>query len=384
MRTEIIARRTEFLLLEDEWKRLYGQSEGAELHDGWEWTLSCLETLRGPEPELFVIAVYDGERCVCIAPLCIERRRVGLLKVRSLRPINHGTTPYNHFLLHREYHIRDLLQPVGEALFERRDRWDFAELTSFSSKNSLTFLLRQALEEKYSVYAAEAAMTTYVKLPGMLKRSKKAVHNIERRERGLRKKHQVDIRIDVPYALELWRKLVEWNKARWQDSRFHDPQYERFFEKLLDRMNRTGQLSFSCLEIDGETECISLDFKFGDKIYGEMMNSRPDGKSGTGMILTHRMLEHFALHGVAEYDFQEGDQEHKFHWTDSVRKNYHFYVCGKNGKSAYLAFWTWLKVAARQNKKLNGLKRKAVALRSGLNHFRKGSRGSHAENSGFA
>ncbi|MFB9278560.1 GNAT family N-acetyltransferase [Cohnella cellulosilytica] len=384
MRTEVITRPAEFLLLEDQWKRLYEKAEGAELHDGWEWTLSCLETLRGPEPELFVIAVYDGERCVGIAPLCIEPRRVGLLKVRSLRPINHGTTPYNHFLLHREYHNRDLLRSIGNALFERRGCWDFAELTSFSSKHSSTFLLRQALEERYSVFAAEAAMTTYVKLQGMLKRNKKAMHNIERRERGLRKKHRVDIRIDLPYSPELWRKLVEWNRARWKDSRFHDPQYERFFEKLLERMSRAGQLGFSCVEIDGEAECISLDFKFGDKIYGEMMNSRPGGKSGTGMILTHRMLEHFALRGATEFDFQEGDQEHKFYWTDSAGKNYHFYVCGKNGKSAYLAFCTWLKVAARQNKKLNDLKRKAVALRSGLYPSRKETRGSHAENSGFA
>lgn len=384
MRTEVITRPAEFLLLEDQWKRLYEEAEGAELHDGWEWTLSCLEALRGPEPELFVIAVYDGERCVGIAPLCVERRRVGLLKVRSLRPINHGTTPYNHFLLHREYHIRNLLQPIRDALFERRDCWDFAELTSFSSKHSLTFLLRQVLETTYPVFTAEAAMTTYVELPRMLKRNKKAIQDIERRERAFRRKHRVDIRIDLPYAPELWRKLVEWNKARWQDSRFHDPRYVRFFEKLLERMDRTGQLSFSCIEIDGETESVSLAFKFGDKMYGEMMNSRPEGKSGTGMVLIHRMLEHFASRGVAEFDFQEGDQEHKFYWTDSVGKNYHFYVCGKNGKSAYLAFCTWLKVAARQNRKLNDLKRKAVALRSGLYPSRKETGGSHAENSGFA
>jgi hypothetical protein len=384
MRTEVITRRAELLPLEEDWRKLHEEAECPELHDGWEWTLSCLDTLRGPEPELFVIAVYDGERCVCIAPLCIERRRVGLLKVRSLRPINHGTTPYNHFLIHREYHIRNLLQPVANALFERRGCWDFAELTNFSSKHSLTFLLRQVLETRYPVFTAEASMTTYVEPLRMIKRNKREMHNIERRERGLRKKHRVDVRIDVPYSRELWEKLLEWNKARWADSRFHDPEYNRFFESLLDRMKRAGQLSFSCIDIDGETESISLDFKFGDKVYGEMMNSKPGGKSGTGMILTHRMLEHFALRGIAEYDFQEGDQEHKFYWTDSVRKNYHFYVCGKNGKSAYLAFCTWLKVAARQNKQLNNLKRRAFALRSSLNPSRKESKGSHVENSGFA
>ncbi|XID92844.1 GNAT family N-acetyltransferase [Paenibacillaceae bacterium WGS1546] len=385
MRTQVITSMEEFRHLAESWNRLFAESDHPELHDSWEWVTACLETMHGPEPSLFVIAAFDGDSCVGIAPLCIQKRRVGGVKVRSLRPINFGVAPYHSFLLHRSCNGRVLLKRIAETLAERRDDWDYAELPNFSSKTPLTFLLKQVLGERYPVYAAESAITSYVELPAMPKRNKNAIHNIERRERGLRKKHDVNIVPSAPYNAALWASMVEWNKGKWSDSRLKDPNYEKFCATLLPRLDRIGRLNFSYIEVDGNVAAIALDFRLGDKIYGEMINSSPvHGLSGSGLILTHRLLEYYGEQGIREYDFQEGDQEIKFYWTDAVRRNYHIYICNKTRKGAYLAFCTWLKVSARQSKRMIGWKKKIGSfLRSSPLQSRKEPEQNHVENRGY-
>jgi len=351
VRTEIVRTRSRFEQLREEWTALTEAMDGAEIFDTWEWHEASLQALHEPEPALFIVVVYEAERCVAIAPLALVERKIGGVKARVLRPINADSAACHAFCLDRGRNHYALLKRIVAELDDRSDEWDYLELTGVSSKSSAMTLARNLLGVTFASFAEEADVTTYVRSGAddfEAKLSAKEMRDIERRERKLLRELDARIVLDRPYSERLWRRLLELHRRKWAESEVTAGRYGRFLERLLPVLDAKRQVSFSYVEIGGRIEAIVLCLRMNGKMYGEITNYSPEyAKWGIGLVLLKNVLARCREIGVGEFDFKQGAHPYKFYWTDGVRRNFNVYACSNNGKRTYLSLYTWLKLAKR-------------------------------------
>ncbi|MFC4302407.1 GNAT family N-acetyltransferase [Cohnella boryungensis] len=342
MRCEIVTDREAFDSLRPLWTGLVQEMESPDPYDTWEWANDCLNAMDGSAIRLFIVVLYESDVCVAIFPLRITTKKIGWLRIRTLRPITQGLATYCGFCLHRAYNERTLLNGFVDALERFGSRWDRLALRNLSSKNNATYLLRRLVGDRFKLFEEEGDLTPYLNysLHYPEKINKKEHREIQRKERKLRKEHEVNLQLDQPFENALWRRAVELNKLKWADSKFRSPEFTRFYEAVMLRMNREGRLGFSYLEIDGRIEAIGLCFHMGKKVYGKFINySAEYAKRGIGVMLARSMIEHYAQCGMEEFDFEDGTQPYKFYWTDTVRRNYDIDVLNRSPKKALLALY---------------------------------------------
>ncbi|MBB6732486.1 GNAT family N-acetyltransferase [Cohnella zeiphila] len=342
MRAEVIACLERLESLSESWAELVAEMDRPDLYDTWEWVISCLTRFHGKAAEPFVIAVFDGDRCVGIAPLHRVNERHGGMIVRTLQWITYGLAMYGGFCLHGGRNEAEVLGKMADALVACRDEWDLLKLANVNSSRNATFLVRKLLADRFSLYAEEADYVPYLNLvkdyPGKI--NGKERKDIERRERNLLRERRVRIELDRPFSADVWERALELHLAKWPDSLLHDPRYRGFCRQLYEDLSDRGQLGMSYLEIDGRIEAVNVCHFMNRKVYGKLTAYSPEyARYGLGLILLNRLLCHYRDKGMEEFDFEGGTQPFKFYWTDTVRKNFNYYVCNNNAKRTFLRLW---------------------------------------------
>jgi CelD/BcsL family acetyltransferase involved in cellulose biosynthesis len=347
--TEVITTFDQLSQISDDWTDLLQRMENVDIFDTWEWTAACLETMLKPEAPLFIVTVRDHNQLVGIAPLCLYTKKVGFLKIRTLKFINYGTAAYSSCYLHKDYNYNSLMKLIVQELSKHRSDWDYLELKNFNSKNKAALLTWELLGNIYNTYVEEGQVNTYInyKRYSPMMMNKRKLKEIEAKEKKLLREHQVNIVINQSYEERLWIRHAELHREKWGDGLFHHSSYVNFMNKLLPSLDGQQRLSYSYLEIDGQIQAINLCFFLNEKVYGQLMSYSPDySKWGIGLILSKQLVDYFHREGKEEYDFLNGSEPYKFYWTDSTRMNYNLYACNHNSKKALLSFYTQLKLYA--------------------------------------
>lgn len=352
MHTEIVTNLSRFEQLSLDWRALVADMECSEIYDTWEWISCCLREYHGPEAEPFIVAVFDGDRCVALAPLLRVCERFGGVSVRSLQWISYKLAMYSNFCLSKHYNQSVLLKYISEALHARQADWDIMKLENVNSNNKSTFLARKVLMDSFKTYSTEAEVVPYLdyaeSYPHRI--NKKEIKGIERRQRKLMREHEVRIVLDQPFDTAIWERVLQLNLAKWEDSYLHDDRYRLFSLRLHTMLSGQGRLGMSYIEIDGQIEAVNICHYMGTKVYGKIMNYSPQfAQYGLGLILMNNILEYFHGKEMRECDFEGGTQPYKFYWTDSVRQNFNYYVCSNGRKKAWVCVYIWLALFLRQS-----------------------------------
>lgn len=350
MKVELIRTMEAFERLAEDWHELLRNVDEAEVFDTWDWTLSSLESAPPGPNGLFVIAVYDEERCAAIAPLRVEHRRKWGVRIRTLRFINDKTSSYNGFYLHRDYHRIRLVRAISDTLVEHAGEWDVMALSNLSSRSPATDFFKEAFGERYRLVCEETDFTLSLHWgKAKPKLNEREMKGIERRARKLEAEHRVEVALDRGYSDDLWRRALQLHQAKWERTLYREESHLSFYGRLLPRLDRLGQVRFSYIAVDGRVEAIAMCFRYRRKVYGEIVNFNPDyAKWGLGLILIKRCLEHYESQGMEEFDFKQGSQAYKFYWTDTVYRNCSLYVGNESRMGALASRYMWLRVAKRR------------------------------------
>ena len=337
MDIRIIETRDGFHALRDAWNRLVDRMDGSEAFFCWEWAAARLEHGLSESDELFIlVAEKDGE-LLAIAPLCIQRAGIGPAKGRVVRTITGDQADYGSFYLDPGQNHRLLLAALVGALHDHRHRWDVIHLFNFSSRNPQTFLLADLVESEFGMkcHFGERMLTPYFSYGthNDAKSARSQRKNIERRERGLHRDHQVEIVIGGAFSEEFWKRFIELHLAKWPESNFRDPAHTAFLRDAITRLEPLGKVEVSWLKIDGELAAMHLGFKTAEKIgYYIPVTDQRFHQKGVGSILLKNVIEHYAGQ-KREFDFLRGNEPYKFDWTDSVAANHHLLIERDNAKS---------------------------------------------------
>ncbi|EJO5346045.1 GNAT family N-acetyltransferase [Clostridium botulinum] len=344
----------------EQWENVINNSENPEIFYSWNWISTFLNNMCNKEIEIFTMLIKEKKEIVGIVPLCIEEKKVGLIKANVMRPIVNKTADYSSFYFDKKYNEYELLKKVFKVIYENKEKWDYIELTNFSTRNRSTYLIKQIIENVFQsqCFFEQSVMSPYLKYNSRHNKiNKKQLKDIERRERKLIKDHKLEIFVNSKWNKEVWQEFINLHKEKWKNGIFFNKKYIEFYEQLIPKLEEKDQLEFSYLKVDGNVAAIHFGFKTEKKVYYYIpVYSSQYLRKGVGSILLKHIVENYSQTKM-EFDFLRGDEKYKFDWTDTVHMNYNFYVVNENRKM-YLSNYISLFLGAKKNKTIRKLLKK--------------------------
>jgi len=298
--------------LRNEWTEL--ALRAGNVFSTWEW-LSTWWRHFGQGHELLLTACRSpGDRLVAILPL--YRRRTG--GVRMIRFVGHGPGD----------HLGPISAPAerGEAahalrclLREENRDWDLFLGEQLPTDEGWPALLNARRISKTGMP---------VLCPGGMQwedflatRSANFRQQVRRRERNLRRRHDVRYRFAGPsnrLAADL-DVLFELHRRRWQGQRSHFSDDEPFHREFAELAQRHDWLRLWFLELDDEPVAAWYGFRYCGVEYFYQAGRDPRREGAPGFVLFCHTIRQALEEGVQEYRLLRGDEPYKYRFANADR-----------------------------------------------------------------
>lgn len=352
VKTEIA---TSFDLLES----LRSEWDALALHDPRDgffrsasWYLSWMRWLRPDcRPQVILVRAADG-KIVGLAPLCgLRFNDLGF----SLRSVGFGgrevvSGDFLDVLSVPELRPQ-VLAAVLECLSMRRDLWSMLIFGEMLVGGDLHAAVEAwALRNGYGLRRQEERICPYAMLPETFDQylscfSPATRYHIRRRTRDLLERQGARIETcsdpaQVSVGVDL---LVRLHVARWghvgEPGTLGRPGFASFLRQLHSSPPAGATCKLYLLKHDGSAVAALLVFHFGPSALYYQAGWDPESplhRFSPGVVLMAHSIRDAISNGVRYYEFLQGDEAYKFHWTTSYRKTNTLLVARTLAARAYL------------------------------------------------
>jgi CelD/BcsL family acetyltransferase involved in cellulose biosynthesis len=259
----------------------------------------------GTALQLSALRAADGSTAA-VVPLYVQRRG----PVRLARFLGHG--PGDEL---GPVHRRSDAAAVGAALRAhlagRRD-WDVLLAEHLPGESDWPALLGGELVRREGSPVLQVDGRTWEEI--LASRSANFRQQVRRHARGLRSRHDVDIRLttsagSIDGDLD---ELFRLHRARWgRESRFPGP-WEAFYREFVHVAFERGWLRLWTMRVDGTVAASWLGFRFGGaECYYQAGRDPALEDARVGFVLLCHTVEAAIDDGVDEYRFLRGDEAFK-------------------------------------------------------------------------
>ena len=339
--TNVIRDEGDFYRLRDSWDLLLSLCPKPSIFLTFEWLSTWWEHFKEGR-ELFVVITEQGGNVVGIAPLAIERGRLG----RRLHFLGQPGSDYSDFIAGKDAEgcLDSLLEPVLSG-----QEWDTTVLGGIAG-DSPNFRRLAAIWENIGPrgeYRADGP-APYLTLgenwddyqKGL---SRKLVTDTRRRLRRLQDTGTLEFKrcsgseevaglLDQMVSLKSARYRATGARDIFSDGRRRDF-YHEVALKLLDR----GWLDLSYLELSGMVVAIHFGFVYSNRFFHYMPSFRQEyAPFSPGRLLVEHQVRWAFETGLEEFDFLMGDDQYKYEWTDTFRTVYTFSLHGEGMRAQML------------------------------------------------
>ena len=336
--------------LREDWTAL--AERAGNLFATWEWA-DAWWRVYGEERPLRLFACRDGAGgpLVALLPLYLASKR----PVRTLRFLGHGPADQLGPLCAPEDR-QEASEALRRALGGRRD-WDLLIADRLPAAEGWAGLLGGQVvhtEESPTLMIAGRSFDEF-----LASRSRNFREQVRRRERKLRREHEVSFRLSDSETLagDL-DTLFRLHEKRWEDeSEALSGARERFHRDFARRALERGWLRLWVLEADGAPRAAWYGFRFAGMEWYYQSGRDPEWeRQSVGFVLlSHTVREAFDA-GMLEYRLLRGGEEYKGRFSsDDAGLETIALPRGVAGRGALLAARTARSMPA-------GLRRRAVKL----------------------
>lgn len=322
--------------IESDWKELLGRASYRSIFQTFEWNESWWRHLRRGA-ELFLLACYEGERIVGIAPLKMYCSRVrNILSFKILSFVGCPESDYHDFILDSEC-AGEALNAFIRWLSNNKSEWDILRIPEIPEDSPTNLILEHELKANgFKFKKFRHSTCPYINLPktfgeykaNLGNSTKRNTANYLNRLKRLGKVEFVKVQgIDViPQAMEVFFML---NTERWQSvgqtGSFPIEELRTFHKEVAVALAEYLDLCF--LELDGKKIACTYSYDFsgnrGLYLPGLDMNYR---SYRLGSILILNRIEDAIKNEMACYDFLRGDEEYKLNFAKKVKYNYQYFI----------------------------------------------------------
>jgi CelD/BcsL family acetyltransferase involved in cellulose biosynthesis len=351
----IVVYKTEaqFRNLRSEWTALLRRIPSAGIYLTWEWVFSCWKVF-GANCQLFLIAAYDGESLVGLAPFWISQTRRGKhLSYQALEYI-----PGCHPLLGADHLDLIVVEQNGDAVLGCMLQpltgapWDILAWDGIPAASPSLGALRARFAQAHISYRTpQTSICPYITLPDSWEDyltgqcSPKFRRTIRHAIRRLETEHSISfIRADSleDYTLGL-EQLEKLHEERWgAASLFHQKGFRQFHEEVARAFALKDWLRIYVLRVDGRDVAVNYGFRYGSTFYGYQTGWTRDMESlSVGTVLLAKVIQEELVQGAKEIDLARGAEAYKFHWTSNAREEVRVNAYRPNWRGRVLLFDAW-------------------------------------------
>ncbi len=317
------------------WQDLLSNSDSDPLFLSWHWAQTWWKIFRRNGDSLRLLAVYDSDKLVGIAPLYLHRGHdlKGWLAVRRLellgcRTGDHGglRSEYLGFILHRDYAI-EALQHLLEELRGLSD-WQEARFQDIPQQNILAAklstlgMLREVTQQKAYSINTRGRFADYLAQLG--RNSRLSLYN---RRKRLEKLGRVQLKgVEAEEIDRLVDALNDFDRRRFGHDSTMNKQARRQIHSLQKTMPGLSVTKHSSLlYLDDQLLSVIINFHHGCRVYNMQLGFRENfhRKISLGTLhLGYAIEAAFEDPEVDCFDFLLGEgknSDYKRHFaTDSV------------------------------------------------------------------
>lgn len=312
--------------LRDRWNLLLGQSASDTFFLTWEWISSWWSAYAENKAPL-VLAAWEKESLVGIAPLCIERVRRAGRSWKYLRFIGDGSHDSDYLdCFAQRGREQEFAGVVLDYLEEHRNSWDCLELHGPVG----TSLFVQAFTSKWKsggrTFAMEDVPCLTLKLPrswddytqSLKPRFRSKVRSALSFFEGSLKLSPVECTTEE--QLESWLPVFfELHGKRWQSKGkpgvFQGDAKRKFYLEMSRAALKAGALRLHRLEWGERAVAFQYGFSCGGRFLLLQEAYDPAFEHlRPGLALRAFRLREMIAHGDTEYDFLAGVAQHKLDW----------------------------------------------------------------------
>ena len=315
-----------------------------------------------------VLLAGDGGEPYAILPLIVERTRRG---VRRLTFMGGGEVAPNHLDIIAAPPDRErAADAFAEHFWRTRSQWDVLDLVSVADDSPL----RSALVERLGGLGCETRVTLHTRCLHVVllatfeefvqSRGQHTRAEFRRKGRKLLR-DEADVRFgrvaDADEFPQMFDALVRLHQERWtqlgERGIFSSAPFTAFHRAAaLDALGR-GHLRLYFLKIGPEVAAVMYCFRAGRNVYyyagGFDDRFR---RHSVGIQLLGHVIEQSIAEGATDFDFLQGDEEYKEHWSTGRRDNWRVTIAAPHWRGR-LAGWS-----ASAGETLHGLWRKHVPM----------------------
>ncbi len=296
----------DFAALSEEWTAL--AERAGNLFSTWEWA-DAWWTVYGEDRPLHLTACRDASgRLVALLPLYLSKRR----PVRTLRFIGHGPA--------------DQLGPIcapddrpataaalSRLLRESGREWDLLLADRLAPGEGWAAALGGQVVHREDSPTLTVDGRSFDEF--LASRSRNFREQVRRRERKLRREHEVDLRLSTPDRLEAdLDTLFRLHDARWSEgeSEALTGDRERFHRDFARRALERGWLRLWVLEADGAARAAWYGFRFAQMDWYYQSGRDPEWeRQSVGFVLLSHTIKLAFDDGMLEYRLLRGGEEYK-------------------------------------------------------------------------
>ena len=327
--------------LRGQWAALVMRSVDGELPLHPAWALAWWEVFGGDDRRaLRVLALFDGERLVGLAPLLVRPHvYTPGIPFRRLEALGSGEKladetcgDYLGVLAERGREAEVAAALAGALASDAFQGWDELVLSSMSGESPLPALLRDACASRgLAVALDEWSCAPYVPLPGTWEEYLAALKPSKRAQ--LRKTLRAFeswaggppeiVRVRSPDELADGRRiLIELHGERWESGGvFASQRFLAFHDRLMPELLLAGALDLGWISVRGEPVAAFYNFRWRGKVSFYQSGRRRDIPDDVRIGVTmHAWLIRAAIEeGLREYDFLEGTSQYKMSFALATR-----------------------------------------------------------------
>jgi len=220
----------------------------------------------------------------------------------------------------------------GMSVDEESRAWDCLELTGVDAEDGAVGLLAEKLANYgHTVHRRFGANCWRIQLPDtwdqylaqLSKSHRKQLRRLTERllNPGRAVVHHVERLADLPQGQEI---LVDLHQRRWQalgePGCFASPRFSAFQLEVMPELLRSGQLSLTWIEVDGQPVVAEHHLSGQGVLYGYPAGIEPNVHDFSPGQLGNLVMIRWAIeHGYRAFDFLRGDEAYKAHWRASPR-----------------------------------------------------------------
>ncbi|MEZ5287570.1 MAG: GNAT family N-acetyltransferase [Vicinamibacterales bacterium] len=287
----------------------------------WQWHQAWWSTFGAAYEPLFLTVGGDGP-AAGVAPLFVER---SASRGRVVRFVGEGRADYCDLLTGGDWNT------VAAIVRGLKDygRWDVVDLGNIPSR-STTIGMLEAIGHDAGL---NVLVHDHLVCPTLLVRGHETAarriadkSSLRRRQHYFERRGRLSFRdmrtsADVqPYLDTFFAQHVERWRTTDTPSLFTDPANRRFYADLAGRLDGTGWLFFSAVELDDRPIALHYGFDFDDALVWYKPSFDPQMAAGSpGLVLVRHLIQRAVDGGRRELDFTIGDEPFKQRFTNFQR-----------------------------------------------------------------